>query len=149
MQVIMLHVFWNLDEDVVALQLVFVASKKLLVVRQGAALLAVDFEVSHLLAGFVEVLGVLDADHGGEERLGDVSLDLRLHVGVKDNSRFVLENLCNLVAGNVVLWKVIKVDKRLLVHHLLECFCFFVCFLKFGFFCFFLFNEYVKECFIF
>jgi len=85
-EVFVFEVLWNFNENVVGQQLVLVATKQLLVERQGTALLAIDLEVSHLLASFVELLGVFDADHGGEERLGEVSLDLWLLVCVKDNS---------------------------------------------------------------
>ena len=81
-EVFMFEVFWNLDENVVGKQLILVATEELLVKRQGTALLAIDFEVLHLLASFVELFGVLDADHGGEERLGKISLDLWLLIGV-------------------------------------------------------------------
>lgn len=81
-EVLMFEVFWNLDENVVGKQLVLVATEELLVERQGTALLAINFEVLHLLASFAELFGVLDADHGSEERLGKISLDLWLLVGV-------------------------------------------------------------------
>lgn len=133
-QVLVLEVFGNLDEDVVGEQLVLVATEELLVERQGAALLAIDFEVSHLLAALSELLWILDADHGGEERLGEVSLDLRLLVGVKNDSRLVLDRLGNNVASNVFLWKVVKVDQLLCVHHFSS--SFFLFFRMFGFFVF-------------
>lgn len=60
----MLQVLGHLDEDVVVQQLVLVATEELLVEWKGAALLALDLEVFHLLAGLVELLGVFDADHG-------------------------------------------------------------------------------------
>ena len=116
-EVFVFEVFWNFAEDVVGKQLVLVATEELLVERQGTARFAINFEVSHLLAGFIELLWVLDADHGGEERLGEISLDLWLLIGVKDNSRFVLNGLCNLVASDVVFWQVIKVYQLLCVHH--------------------------------
>jgi len=124
-QVFVFEVLWNFNENVVGQQLVLVATEQLLVERQGTALLAIDFEVFHLLTSFAELLGVLDADHGGEERLGEISLDLRLLVGVKDNSRFILNGLCNLVAGNVVFWQIVEVDQLLCVHHFLSFFLFF------------------------
>lgn len=124
-QVFVFEVLWNFNENVVGQQLVLVATEQLLVERQGTALLAIDFEVFHLLTSFAELLGVFDADHGGEERLGEISLDLRLLVGVKDNSRFILNGLCNLVAGNVVFWQIVEVDQLLCVHHFLSFFLFF------------------------
>jgi len=124
-QVFVFEVLWNFNENVVGQQLVLVATEQLLVERQSTALLAIDFEVFHLLTSFAELLGVFDADHGGEERLGEISLDLRLLVGVKDNSRFILNGLCNLVAGNVVFWQIVEVDQLLCVHHFLSFFLFF------------------------
>jgi hypothetical protein len=116
-EVFVFEFLWNFDENVVGKQLVLVATEELLIERQGTALLAVDFEVSHLLTSLGELLRIFNANHGGEEWLGEISLDLWLLIGVKDNSRFVLNGLCNLVAGDVVLWKVIKVDQLLCVHH--------------------------------
>ena len=118
-EVFMFEVLWNFDENVVSEQLVLVATKELLVERQGTALLVIDFEVSHLLTSFVELLRVFDADHGGEEGLGEISLNLWLLVGVKDNSRFILEGLSNHVAGDFIFWKIVKVDQLLCVHHFL------------------------------
>lgn len=117
-QVFMLEVLWNFNENVVGKQLVLVASEELLVEWQGAALLAFNLEVSHLLTSFIEFLWILNTDHGREEWLGQVSLNLWLLICVKDNSRFFLDGSCNLVASNVVLWKVIKVNQLLCVHHL-------------------------------
>jgi len=113
-QVLVLDILWHLDEDVVVVQLVLVATEQLLVEWKGTALLAVDLEVLHLLASLFELLGVLDADHGGVEWSGDVSLDLWL--GVEDNSGFVLEGDCNLVAADLVLGKIVQVDKLGSVH---------------------------------
>lgn len=124
-QVFVFEVLWNFNENVVGQQLVLVATEQLLIERQGTALFAIDFEVFHLLTSFAELLGVFDADHGGEERLGEISLDLRLLIGVKDNSRFILNGLCNLVAGNVVFWQIVEVDQLLCVHHFLSFFLFF------------------------
>jgi hypothetical protein len=113
-KVLVLHVLGDLAEDVMVLELLLVATKELLVEWKGTALLAIDLEVSHLLAGVVELFGVLDADHGGTELSGDVSLDLGLRV--KDDSGFVLEDDGNLVASDVVSWQVVEVDKLLWVH---------------------------------
>lgn len=118
-EVFMFEVLWNFNENVVGEQLVLVATKELLVERQGTALLVIDLEVSHLLTSFVELLRVFDADHGGEEGLGEISLNLWLLVGVKDNSRFILEGLSNHVAGDFIFWKIVKVDQLLCVHHFL------------------------------
>jgi uncharacterized protein YuzB (UPF0349 family) len=118
-EIFVFEVLWNFDENVVGEQLVLVATKELLVERQSTALLAIDFEVSHLLTSFAELLGVFDADHGSEERLGEISLNLRLLIGVKDNSRLILNGLSNLVAGDVVFWEIVKVDQLLCVHHFL------------------------------
>ena len=49
-----------LDEHVVVGELLFVATKELLVELEGSAHLAVNGEVFHLLAGLLEFLGVLD-----------------------------------------------------------------------------------------
>jgi len=127
----MFHILWHFDEDVVVEQLVLVASEELLVEWKGSALLAFNLEVSHLLASVIELLGVLDADHGRAEWSGKVSLDLRL--GVKDNAGFLLEDVGNLVAGDVVLGEVIKIDKLLWIHSKFFCFLF----LNVGLVCFF------------
>ena len=108
-QVLVLDVLWHLDEDVVVVQLVLVATKQLLVEGKSTALLAIDLEVLHLLASLFKLLGVLDADHGGVEWSGDVSLDLGL--GVEDDSGFLLEGDCNLVAADLVLGKIVQVDE--------------------------------------
>lgn len=113
-EILMLHVLWDFAENVVILQLLLVASKQLLVESKGTAWLLVDLEVSHLVASIVELLGVLDTDHGRAELSGDVSLDLRL--GVEDNSGFLLEDVGNLVAGDVVSWKVVQVNELLWIH---------------------------------
>ena len=83
-------------------------------------MLALNLEVSHLLASIVELLGVLDADHGRVEWFGEVFLDLWSRI--KDNARFLLEDLGNLVAGDVFLGEVIKVDKLLWIHSKFFCF---------------------------
>ena len=57
----------------------------------------------------LELLGVLYADHGGVEWSGDVPLDLGL--GVEDDSGFLLEGDCNLVAADLVLGKIVQVDE--------------------------------------
>lgn len=62
-ELLVLDVLWHLHEDVVIVQAVFVVPEELFVERQSPALLAVDLEVLHLLAGFLELLGVLDVDH--------------------------------------------------------------------------------------
>jgi hypothetical protein len=145
MSEVQLFVLWDLAEDVVVLQLFLVASEELLVECEGTAWLAVDLEVSHLLASVVELLGVLDTDHGGTELSGDVSLDLRL--GIKDNLGFVSKSDGNLVAGDS-LWQVVQVDKLLWVH--VE--CFFVFFVYKCRVClFFWVDEYVNGvfCFVF
>lgn len=142
-EILMLHVLWDLAENVVILQLLLVASKQLLVESKGTAWLLVDLEVSHLVASIVELLGVLDTDHGRAELSGDVSLDLRL--GVEDNSGFLLEDVGNLVAGDVVSGKVVQVNKLLWIHGI---FCLFVFECKVCF-VFLFFNEYAKRVFLF
>lgn len=111
----MCHMLWNFNENVVVLQLVLVTTKELLVEWKSAALLAINLEVSHLLAGFIELLGVFDADHSRTEWSCQVSLDLWL--GIKDNSGLVLEDKRDHGAGDFVLGKVVKVDQLLWVHH--------------------------------
>jgi hypothetical protein len=110
----MCHILWHFDENVVVRQLVLIATEELLVEWEGTALLAIDLEVLHLLAGFVELFWILDVDHSGAEWSGEVPLNLRL--GVKDNSGFLLENLGDQVASDIFLGKVVEVDKLLWFH---------------------------------
>ena len=113
-EILMLHVLWHLAENVMVLQFFLVASEELLVKWESTARFVFNLEVPHLLASIVELLGVLDADHGGAELSGDVSLDLWL--GVENDSGFFFEDAGNLVAGDVVSWQVVQVDKLLWVH---------------------------------
>jgi hypothetical protein len=113
-EVLMFHVLWNFAENVVVLQLFLVATEQLLVEWEGTAWLLIDLEVSHLVTSIVELLGIFDADHGRAELSGNVSLVLGL--GVKNYSGFLLEDMSNLVAGDVVSWKVVQVNELLWVH---------------------------------
>ena len=106
--------FWDaLDENVVALKFLLVGSEQLLVELEGSALLALDLEVSHGLAGFVESYGVLDADDGRVEWGGDVLLDLWL--GLEENAGFLLEGDGDSLRVGLISWKVVQVDKVLLL----------------------------------
>jgi len=68
----------NLDENVVCEQFFLVGTEELLVESETSAWFAVDLEVSHLVTGSLVLIGILDVDHGGVERSGDVLFDLRL-----------------------------------------------------------------------
>jgi hypothetical protein len=90
LEVGMLEVLWHaLDENVVGQELLLVGSEELLVELEGSALLALDLEISHGLAGSVEGDWVLDADDGRVEWGGDVLLDLWL--GFKEDVGSLLE----------------------------------------------------------
>jgi hypothetical protein len=137
LEVVMLEVLWDaLDEDVVGQELLLVGSEELLVELKSSALLALDLEISHGLAGLVEGDWVLDADDSRVEWGGDVLLDLWL--GVKEDVGFLLEGDGDLSRVGLISWKIIEIDKVLLlvsgwVLHLFlfleyekECVCFFV-----------------------
>ena len=98
------------DEDVLREELLLVGTEELSIERKSTALLAVDLEVSHLLAGSLELLGVLDVDHGGVEGLGDVILDLRSLGVTEDNAGLILEAFGNLDRGDLVLGEIVQVD---------------------------------------
>ena len=125
-ELLVLQVLWNFNEEVVGLELVLVVTKELLVEGQGTSLLAIDLEVSHLLAGLSELLGVLDDDHGRVEWLRKISLDLWLLVLLENNLASLLEGVGNLVAANAVLGQVVEVNKLLNVH----CLCVSLCNVK-------------------
>jgi hypothetical protein len=90
LQVGVRKILWDaLDEDVVGLNLLPVGSEQLLVKLEGSALLALDLEVFHGLAGFVESDWVFDADNSREEWGGEVLLDLWL--GLEEDAGLILE----------------------------------------------------------
>lgn len=64
MQFFILQIFWHLYKDIVIQQSIFVAAKKLLIKGKRPALLTIDFEILHLLTSFLELLCILDVDHG-------------------------------------------------------------------------------------
>jgi hypothetical protein len=80
MKVLMFHVLGDFAKDIVVQQLFLVATQELLVKRKSTALIAVNLEVPHLLTSFIELLGVLNADHCGAEWFGKISSDLRLGI---------------------------------------------------------------------
>mgnify|MGYP007004380745 CR=1 FL=1 len=102
----MLEVLWHvLDEHVVGKDLLLVGSEQLLVELEGSALLSLDLEVSHGLAGFVESDWVLDADDSGVEWGGDVLLDLGL--GLKKDVSLILEGDGDSLRVGLISWKVV------------------------------------------
>ena len=66
------------DENVVVVQLLFVATKELLVELEGSAPVGSNLEVSHLFSSFTELLGIFDLDNTRVEWSGEISSDLRL-----------------------------------------------------------------------
>lgn len=76
-------------------------------------MLALDLEVLHGLASLVESLWVLDADDGSVEWGGDVLLDLWLLV--KNDVGFFLKSDGDLSRIDLISWKVVEIDKVLLL----------------------------------
>jgi hypothetical protein len=97
----------------VGLDLLLVGSEELLVELEGSALLALDLEVLHALNGLVEGDWVLDADDGGVDWGRDVLLDLWL--GVKKDVGFFLDSDGDLSGIGLISWKVVEIDKVLLL----------------------------------
>jgi hypothetical protein len=95
--VLVLHFLGNgSDENVVGEELLLVGTKELSVEWEGTAWLAFDLEVAHLVTSVLELIGILDADHGTVERLGDIVLDLGL-LGVDEcDTGLVLKDLSEL-----------------------------------------------------
>jgi hypothetical protein len=98
------------DEHVLGEELLLVGTEELSVERQSTALLAIDLEVSHLLAGGLELIGILDVDHGRVEGLGNIILDLRSLGVSKDNASLFLEAFGDLDRGDLVLGEIVEVD---------------------------------------
>ena len=106
------------DEDVLLGELLSVGSEELSVELEASALLAVDLEVLHLLAGFLELGVVWDGDDGGPEWAGDVFSDLGSALEVNAGASFELHG--DLLGIDGVLGEVVKVDKVLFIsglHH--------------------------------
>jgi len=101
----MFNVLSELNEDVVGVQLLLIATEQLSVEWKGTAWLASDGEIPHLLAGLLELSGIFDAHHGIVKWSGDVSLDLRLRI--ESNLGLFLEGVSNLVAADLILWEVV------------------------------------------
>jgi hypothetical protein len=94
-------------------KLLLVGSEQLFVELQGSALLTLDLEVSHGVAGFVESDWVLDADDGRVEWGGDVLLDLGL--GVEEDVGSLLESDGDSLGVGLLSWEVVQVDQVLLL----------------------------------
>jgi len=81
-------------------------------------LLALDLEVLHLLAGFLELSVIWDGDDGSPEWASDVLSDLGS--ALEGNASTGFERLGDLLGVNGVLGEVVKVDKVLFIsglHH--------------------------------
>ena len=110
----MLEILGNIpNKDIVGHQFLLVGTKQLLVKLEASAWLALDLEVLHLLAGQMEVGGVLDAHDRGEEGPSDVLTDLRLRV--QTDSGFLFESHRDAPRVSFLSWKVIKVDQVLIL----------------------------------
>ena len=107
----LVHFLWDgTDEDVVREELLLVGTKELSVEGEGTAWLAFDLEVAHLVTGILELIGILDADHGTVERLGDIIFDLGL-LGINEgNAGLVLKDLSEFDGADVLLGKIVEVD---------------------------------------
>lgn len=69
-----------IDKHFLIIQFLQVCARKLGVIRQASALLAVILEVLHLLASLRERFFVRDEDASAAEGLGEISVDLGLGV---------------------------------------------------------------------
>ena len=81
-------------------------------------MLALDLEVLHLLAGFLELSVIWDGDDGSPEWASDVLSDLGS--ALEGNASTGFERLGDLLGVNGVLGEVVKVDKVLFIsglHH--------------------------------
>ena len=109
------------DENVLLGELLSVGTEELSIELEASALLAVNLEVLHLVAGFLELGIVWNGDDGSPEWAGDVLSDLWSALEV--NSGFGLELHGDLLGINGVLGEVVKVDKVLFVsvlHHFVD-----------------------------
>jgi hypothetical protein len=101
-----------------------VAAEQLVVVGEGAAHLAVDLEVSKLLAGLLESLLVWDNHDGGVEGTINVASELRL--AIENNASSLLDQSGDVVGSDVLLGEIVHVEVVLLlcwvVDHLDDCF---------------------------
>ena len=110
----MFHVFWNaLNENIMSSQLFFVSSKQLLIELECAALLAVNFKVSHSSTGLFKLNWVFDVDNGWVEWSGEISSNLWLNIEV--NISLSLESFGNFFAADVFFWEIIKIDQVLVL----------------------------------
>ena len=106
------------DENVLLGELLSVGTEELSVELEASALLAVDLEVLHLLAGFLELSVIWDGDDGSPEWAGDVLSDLGSALEV--NASAALELHGDLLGIDGVLGEVVEVDKVLFIsvlHH--------------------------------